>query len=98
MLGGGKLSHPTSKCVQSSLCEPNPVLRRTAAAVRAPLRRRPRYILHMYPDVYVCIYIYMYIQIQILYVYIYIYDIWVCLKMRYTCRIAVSMEKNCNPP
>ena len=34
MLGGGKLPHPTSKCVQSSLCEPNPVLRRTAAAVR----------------------------------------------------------------
>ena len=30
--------------------------------------------------------------------YIYIYDIWVCLKMRYPCRIAVSMEKNCNPP
>ena len=49
MLGGGELPHPTSKCVQSSLCEPNLVLRRTAAAVRAPLRRCPRYRLSTVP-------------------------------------------------
>ena len=42
MLGGGKLPHPSLKCVQSSLCEPNPVRRRTAAAMRTPLRRRLR--------------------------------------------------------
>jgi len=45
LAGGDKLTHLPARCVQSSLSDLNLVLRRTAAAVRAPLRSCPRYMI-----------------------------------------------------
>ena len=45
LAGGDKLTHLPARCVQSSLSDLNLVLRRTAAAVRAPLRSCPRYLI-----------------------------------------------------
>ena len=85
MLGGGKLPHPTSRCVQSSLCEPNPVLRGTAAAVRAPLRRRPRYIIYIFIFIYLFFFFYLFILfILFLFFNIHIY-IYTQYNMKYMC-------------